>query len=107
MDIDTLKTVIQITTGAAAIFAGTYRFVLKPAARKVKTFAADVRDGLTDVQHIKAEMYPNGGGSLRDAVNRTEKRVDAIEGRVKAVENTQGLLMDAITTPDRHAQPRT
>lgn len=36
---------------------------------------------------IEGELHPNGGGSLRDAVNRLEKGQQAADGRLAALES--------------------
>jgi hypothetical protein len=37
------------------------------------------------VQHYLAELKPNGGGSMRDAVNINTERLDRVEQRVDQI----------------------
>ena len=49
--------------------------IIVAAIAIVTAFAASVR---WLVKHYLYELRPNGGGSLKDQVNRLEKRVDEI-----------------------------
>ena len=49
----------------------------------------------TQVEELAAQLQPNGGKSLRDAVNRIESTVSVIAERVTALE-------EAATTPKEH-----
>lgn len=44
---------------------------------------------------IEGELHPNGGGSLRDAVNRLEKGQQAADGRLAALESRLTALETA------------
>lgn len=47
------------------------------------------------LDRIEAELHPNGGGSLRDAVNRTEVGLAALDGRMASVETRLAALESA------------
>lgn len=42
---------------------------------------ADIAHLKDEVAAVKAEVKPNGGGSMRDAVNRIDSRLKVFEGR--------------------------
>lgn len=44
------------------------------------------------VSLLYAEMHPNGGSSLRDAVNRTETKVSSVDGKIERVDDKVGQL---------------
>jgi hypothetical protein len=49
----------------------------------IKHLRADISDLSVKVVTIQKEVLPNGGSSLRDAVNRTEARLESITGTVE------------------------
>lgn len=59
--------------------AGTY--ILKPYART--RLAKQLAPLVDELATIRAEVTYNGGGSLKDAVRRTERRLDHMEGRME------------------------
>lgn len=48
----------------------------------VSAFAGAVR---WLVKHYLAELKPNGGGSMRDSVNRNSERLERLENRVDKI----------------------
>lgn len=62
------------------------RLVVMPLKRWLKEQIAQTRDAVRDVQEtanaVHAEVTPNHGGSLKDAVTRTEIKVDALSHRL-------------------------
>lgn len=40
-----------------------------------------------EVEHISYEMKPNSGTSIKDAINRIEKRITALEEKDNKIEN--------------------
>lgn len=54
---------------------------------------------LTNSEYIHRELKPNGGGSLRDAVNRIDQRVDKIDERQQRAE----LRLAALNMSAPHA----
>jgi hypothetical protein len=48
----------------------------------VSAFACAVR---WLVKHYLAELKPNGGGSMRDSVNRNSERLERLENRVDKI----------------------
>ncbi len=57
---------------------------------------AELRVGAVDMtlEAVAKQMVPNGGSSMRDAVDRIEQRVIAIDDRLTAVE-------EAVTQPSK------
>lgn len=45
---------------------------------------------------VERELKPNGGSSLRDAVNRIDERVSAIETRVQAEGRTANMVSEVL-----------
>lgn len=75
------------------------------ARRKVKTWA-DEREARTValIQKVLEQFDNNGGSTLRDAVDRIERRVDGIDARLLVQEQATDALEEAIApTP----KPRT
>ena len=71
--------------GVGGLLAAAKRWATKHVVRPVALVPALVRelDELkTDVAAIKAELRPNGGASMRDSTNRSEKLASAIADRV-------------------------
>jgi hypothetical protein len=92
---------LTIETGAdlAVAIASTlvalgiiWRYLIRP-----------VRDAFhrveTSVVFVEAELKPNGGSSLRDAVNRIESKVDNHEGRLIALEHALSNLEAKLREP--------
>jgi hypothetical protein len=82
----------------AAAFVGVivagYVVVLLIRTKGFGGFHVGVGNASLDV--LAKEMQPNGGSTLRDAVDRIESKIDSIDGRLTLVE-------DAVTTPERKA----
>jgi len=60
---------------------GIYKFVWKPGSRllkKLKEAHVKLMDSLPILENIAAEFKPNGGSSLRDAINRLESGVSEV-----------------------------
>jgi hypothetical protein len=53
----------------------------------------EVKKNLTE---IKAEFKPNGGGSLKDQVNRLEKRHDEIDAKVDKLDGKVDTIVNFI-----------
>ena len=78
---------------AVAAFCGAFTAITGATVRIYRRGALLVRDTIreeisplaAEVQLVKAQMYANGGMTLRDAVNRIESRQSHIEGEVEAV----------------------
>lgn len=56
------------------------------------TLEAKLEPILKTQAELKAQILPNGGSSLRDAVNRTEQAVNALSDRATALEARVGEL---------------
>ena len=94
---------IQISFDAIAVIAaiGTalvfiWRKALLPTIRLVRKLFKEL-DGMEDtkskIASIYSELHPNGGSSIRDAVNRIESRMVAVEQRqnIYLLEAPQGI----------------
>lgn len=49
------------------------------------------------LDRIEAELHPNGGGSLRDAVNRLEVGQKSLEARLTALETAKPMTINVGT----------
>lgn len=66
--------------GALGLARFVFRFVIRAVARDFRATVTDiVSHYLDDLKQLK----PNGGSSLRDAVDRIEKRLDEIEKQIQ------------------------
>lgn len=48
----------------------------------------------TELHHIKSELRPNGGGSLRDAINRIDEKIDDISSKVVKINIESEITSD-------------
>lgn len=69
--------------------ASDYATVSVAVIAIVSAFAGAVR---WLVKHYLAELKPNGGGSMRDSVNRNSERLE----RLEAKQDSQGERIDRI-----------
>lgn len=77
MDLETAKMVLETVVVLGAVGAGAWRTsrILGRVADRVSSIPglSDRVDTLTEtISDIRHEMSPNGGGSMRDAINRIE-----------------------------------
>jgi hypothetical protein len=96
-DADTLHEIGLIVLYAAAllgVLVAGYVVVVLIKARGFGGFHVGLGKASLDV--LAKEMQPNGGSTMRDAIDRIESKVDSIDGRLTLVE-------DAVTTPTRRA----
>lgn len=84
--------IVSILAGAAGTLFGVlvwfYKKTIRPAVRYINKLTAcmeDHKELIKNVSLIKKEITPNGGSSLKDAINRIEKRQLIIDERSKAV----------------------
>ena len=80
-------TLAGIGAALVVIVAAVVRGVVRPVLR----YAHRVEASLT---WVEAQMKPNGGSSLRDAVDKVLRMADALETRLEAQDRTAGLLAD-------------
>lgn len=76
---EALLTFLKVAAGSVSVIASLYKWVWKPCYRAVKS-------GTVIVENLSAfakEMKPNGGSSMRDAINRIEKSLARSEERQK------------------------
>jgi len=63
--------------------------------KRVYTMARNIEATLDAVSEIKKEVKPNGGTSLRDAVNRIDHRVQVLEAAHTEVVNAARLHLES------------
>ena len=89
-----------VGVAAALVALGIiYRYVIKPIVHGTRNAWRTIEDVGDAVAFVKAEMKPNGGSSLRDAVNRIESQGNNHEARLATVESAVAAipsLADAI-----------
>lgn len=51
------------------------------------------------IKEIQAELKPNGGSSLRDAINKIEKRVDEISENLNSLKVSHEILSEVVGKP--------
>lgn len=70
---------IATTFGGGSVFVLVWRFLIKPRLimwKKMYEQLTVISEQMPKIQEIYSEMKPNGGTSLRDAVNRIESLVN-------------------------------
>jgi len=84
-----METILQYIGVISAGVAGIYtikKLVVSPiisAIRKIIGFFKKLDKSLTTLFQIQEEFKPNGGGSLRDVINRIEKEINFHTSRVR------------------------
>lgn len=82
MDLSTVpwETVLKVASAAGgagvALIGTTYRLLRKPVQRQIQRYvsAIEMIERIApEIQRISAEVRPNSGGSLRDAIDRIER----------------------------------
>lgn len=97
---------ITVTAGAlVALLSKKIRFVLKRLVSSI-TFAFKrffipyecPLEGsiLKTLKSIQAELHPNGGSSLRDAVNRVEKTVIKMNEKINTIQASTDIMSDTL-----------
>ena len=92
----TVELLVLIAAGLGALGAIFHyvRKACKTIANVVQT-VADFGHRLEKVVvNVEAQLYPNGGSSLRDAVNRQEKASARIERNVADIQRHLGIDAD-------------
>lgn len=72
--------IILIAAVVAAVGA-LYRQVIRPMVRTIKRIA-------DTVEIVEAQMRPNGGKSIRDALDQVLARIEGLEARLTSVESS-------------------
>jgi len=88
--VERLETALIVLNGREAVhLPENPSVVLAPAIPGVLERMATIEDGLacmrSSVEDIKAEVTPNHGGSAKDAINRTEGKVEELTVKVEAI----------------------
>lgn len=85
MDFNTSLEILGITIslagGAVAFFTWGWKFIIKPTA----AFYRNQNVLLRSVEDIKKELTTNGGSSIKDIVNRIDRRQVMLDKRSKAI----------------------
>jgi PAS domain S-box-containing protein len=90
-----LKVFVQVVSFVVVV-VGLYRYIAKPSwAFHWKLFVAadQVIKTVPIVIKMAEDFKPNGGNSLRDVVNRIDRRQGSIEGKVSALLTTTPIAM--------------
>lgn len=82
LELETWVDYVVAVTAVLGALALVGRLIIQPIVRAVRKVVATVDRVEAAVVFVEAEMKPNGGSSLRDAVNRIEATVAAHEGRL-------------------------
>jgi len=79
--LDTIGIVISFMAGVIGILTGIYKYIIKPFVILYKGHFVLMKT----IEDIKKEVTPNGGSSIKDVINRIEKRQIMIDKRTKAI----------------------
>jgi uncharacterized protein (DUF2164 family) len=77
---------------AAVLIAVAILFFAVRGWKHAKRVEVGVGSALGSVNFVAEQMTPNGGASMRDAIDRIERKVDGLDDRLTAVE-------EAVTKP--------
>lgn len=81
MDYQEFITKMGAILGSAGL---SWAILLRPVKRFLAKKVEERRDSLARINRVLAELAPNGGASLRDAINRIEKTGLRLENRLRA-----------------------
>lgn len=79
--IEIIGIVLSVAGGAFAAFAWGWKYIVKPTIRLYK----GQQHLLDSVDDIKKELTTNGGSSIKDTVNRIDRRQVMLDKRSKAI----------------------
>lgn len=86
-NLGTVATWMASFTASVAAVGVFWKTILSPTYR----FTKDIAEVLGGIRAIKHELLPNGGGSLRDAVDRIEARIILTEQRARLLSTDSPL----------------
>ena len=80
-------TEILVRVAAAVVALGTlWRYLVRPTWRGVRGFVHGVQLAVDGVEYVRAQMENNGGSTTKDAIDRTEAKVDLIAARLDGID---------------------
>ena len=79
--LDKIGIIFSTIAAVISVMLGLYNFVIKPAIKLYKSHFVLV----SVVDTIKKEVTPNGGSSIKDIINRIDRRQVMIDKRSKAI----------------------
>ena len=79
--LDTFGIILTAITAVVSVLIAIYNYVIKPFIRLYKSHFVLMKT----IEDIKKEVTPNGGSSIKDVINRIEKRQIMIDKRTKAI----------------------
>ena len=79
--LDTFGIILTAITAIVSVLVAIYNYVIKPFIRLYKSHFVLMKT----IEDIKKEVTPNGGSSIKDVINRIEKRQIMIDKRTKAI----------------------
>ena len=80
-------TEILVRAAAAVVALGTlWRYLVRPTWRGVRGFVHGVQLAVDGVEYVRAQMENNGGSTTKDAIDRTEAKVDLIAARLDGID---------------------
>lgn len=82
--LDTNGPELLMLAAIVAALGALHRQVVRPTVRTIKRIAATV-------ETVEAQMRPNGGASLRDAIDRVLARLAELEQRILALEGAKEM----------------
>ena len=89
-----------VAIAAALVALGIiWRYIVRPVVHGTRSAWRTIEDVGEAVAFVKAEMKPNGGSSMRDAINRIEAKVDNHEQRLAALEVALAALEAKLREP--------
>ena len=81
MSLEIVGIVLSLAGGLCASLAWGWKYIIKPTIRLYKNQQTLV----SSVEDIKKELTTNGGSSIKDTVNRIDRRQVMLDKRSKAI----------------------
>lgn len=74
--------ILILIAAALAAVSAIYRYALLPVVRGIRKTVKVASSAVESLQWVESQMKPNGGSSLRDAIDKLVLRTDVLEDRV-------------------------
>ena len=71
--------------GISTLIFGIWRYIISPLLRNAKKFS----ETSAKINEIYSEVKPNHGGSIKDSINRIERRANTISNKLSLMQNVQ------------------
>lgn len=81
--------ILILIAAALAAISAIYRFAVLPAVKCVRKSVKVASSAIESLQWVESQMKPNGGSSLRDAIDKLVLRTDVLEDRIDGLDRPE------------------